>query len=466
MIVMKFGGTSTQDAAAMANVAGIVQNHLARKPVVVISAIAQATNELEQIGKLAAEGSENQAHGVLENLFSRHYAIVDELIKDRQRHQELRKTISAYLGELETLIKGVAILRELTPRTLDRFYSFGELLSSLIVSYVFREKGVDAIWLDTKDFMITDDSFNRALPMMEMVSERLASAARPAMEAGKVLVTQGFLGVTQQGERTTMGRESSDYSAAVIGAVLGAEDVQIWTDVDGVLTADPRVVPNPRKVKVLSFDEAYELSYFGAKVLHPNTMLPALERSIPIHVFNSRRPNLSGTLITSASNDSQAMVKSIAFRASITILTVSPLRRLSPYIFWEHIYSVLTKHRLVPRMSATSEYKIAVALDANSNLGSAVRDLAEIGRVEAITGKGIVCVVGQNIRNSPGLVSRIFSILAERAIEMISYGGSASNVGFVVDENLIPEVVRRLHAEFFDAIGDSETFEVLGHLGT
>lgn len=463
MIVMKFGGTSTQDAAAMANVAQIVRSRLSHRPVVVISAIAQATNQLEQAGKLAAEGKESEARDVLLQLFNRHFRIVDELIKDHPRHLELRKAISSSVAELESLIKGIGILRELTPRTLDHIYSFGERLSSLIVAYVFQENGIDARWVDTKDFMVTDDNYTRAAPTIELVGQRLQTLATPLLRDGKVIVTQGFIGVTERGERTTMGRESSDFSAAVIGAVLGADDVQIWTDVDGVLTADPRIVSNPRKVKVLTFEEAYELSFFGAKVLHPNTMLPALEKNIPIHVFNSHRPHLSGTLITSQPPDGAAVIKSIASKDNILLLNIKPRRRFGQFIFWEHIYNVLTKYDATPWLTASSEYSISLALQPHDHLATMVHELEPIGPVEVIEGKGIVSVVGTNIRQKPDLVKTVFSVVDDLGVVMISYGASSSSLSFVVDRNGLAEAVRRLHAAFFERIDDHETFEILEH---
>lgn len=461
MIVMKFGGTSTQDAAAMANVATIVQSRLALRPVVVISAIAQATNQLEQAGKLAAEGKEHEARDLLLHLFNRHYRIVDELIKDRQRHLDLRKAISSSLTELESLIKGIAILRELTFRTLDHIYSFGERLSSLIVSYVFLERGMNAVWVDTKDFMVTDDNFTRASPNMETVQRRLRSIALPLLQQGKVPVTQGFIGITERGDRTTMGRESSDFSAAVIGAVLGADDVQIWTDVDGVLTADPRIVTNPRKVKILTFEEAYELSFFGAKVLHPNTMLPAIENNIPIHVFNSRRPHRSGTFITAQSSNGTALVKSIASRNNIVLLNIKPRKRFGQFIFWEHIYNVLTKYDAAPFLTASSEYLVSLVIDARTNFASMLHELEPVGLVEVIDGKGIVSVVGTNIREKSGVVNDVFSAVADLGVTMISYGASLSNLSFVVDAGNLAEAVQRLHAVFFEGKSDVETFEEL-----
>jgi aspartate kinase len=464
MIVMKFGGTSTEDADAVENVSRIVKSRLSANPIVVISAIAQATNNLESAGRLAAEGKEGEARDLILRLLNRHYAIVDALVKDRQRHAELRKTLSLFLAELDQIIKGVAILRELTPRTLDHIYSFGERMSSLIMSYVFREHGIDAVWIDTKDFMVTDDAFSRAVPRMDEVGRKLETTARPLIAEGKVVVTQGFIGVTERGERTTMGRESSDFSAAVIGAALGVDDVQIWTDVDGVLTSDPRVVQHPRKVKVLTFAEAYELSFFGAKVLHPNTMLPALEKNIPIHVFNSRKPELSGTLISARPLDGGPVVKSVAFKKPVTLLVIHPHQRLGPFVFWEHAYSVFTGYGITPHLTVSSEYSMSFAIDSRGVRASVAHDLATVGNVEVHEGKGIVSVVGSNIRESRKVVNDVFCAIPEIRVDAISYGASRSSLSFVVDEDRVEDVVRRLHERFFDSVADGETFESLEYL--
>jgi len=465
MIIMKFGGTSTQDAAAMANVVRIVKSRLGERPFVVISAIAQATNMLEKTGHLAAEGNRGEARTVLLKLFDRHYKIIDELIKDKNRHRELRGIISSSLNELEELIKGVAILRELTPRAMDAFCTYGEILSSRIVTSALEESGVKSAWLDTKEFMITDDNFTRAAPAMDLIGKSLTALTEPILRHEKVPVTQGFIGVTQSGCRTTMGRESSDYSASIIGSVLNASDIQIWTDVDGVLTADPAVVAAPRKIKVLSFEEAYELSYFGAKVLHPGTMLPALKKNIPIHIYNSRRPELSGTLVTKAADPGGTLVKSIAYKRNAVVLNVIPRKRFSPYLLWEHVYSVLTKHDIVALMTATSEHSCSVVIEANVHLASLVQEIAEMGAVTVFEGKGIVSIVGSNIRNASGLLDRIFRPISDLGITMISFGASNSSLNLVLDDAVLPQAVRSIHAEFFESNFDNANFETLEHYG-
>jgi aspartate kinase len=429
----------------------------------VISAIAQATNMLERAGNLAAAGKVGEARDTLLKLFERHYTIVDTLVIDQQRNMELRKTIAASLSELEELVKGVAILHELTPRTLDTFYAYGELLSSRVVATALQEQGVEARWLDTKEFMITDETFNAAEPQMEIVEQRLYTIAQPLIEQGIVPVTQGFIGITTAGNRTTMGRESSDYSAAIIGAALQVDDIQIWTDVDGILTSDPRVVTSPKKVKALSFEEAFELSYFGAKVLHPNTMLPAIELNIPIHIYNSRRPDLSGSLVATRTTSTESIIKSIAYKRNIAFINISPKKRYSEYIFWEHIFSILTKHNIRTILSTTSEYNISLAVDATHALATVISELETIGIVEVLDGKGIICVVGQHLRESKDFMQRIFQSLAGYSITMTSFGASKWNFCLALDDDIVLDAVRKLHKEFFESDENQVSFEVLEH---
>ena len=463
MIVMKFGGTSTQDAKSILNVVKIIQSRLVERPLVVVSAIAQATNILERAGANAADGREQEAAEGIRALIDRHLSISVELISAGDRRNMVMEFIKSAYAELKTLVHGIHILKELTPRTLDSLYCYGELLSSRIVAAVLQENDVDAVWLDTKDFMITDGSHTRAQPLFELIEKSLQPIVTPLLTRNAVPVTQGFIGVTQTGRRTTMGRESSDYSASIIGSLLKADDIQIWTDVDGVLTADPRVVTNPKKVKVLTFEEAYELSYFGAKVLHPNTMLPAIEKNIPIHIFNSRRPELSGTLITKQPPLAQVIVKSVASKRNVSLITVVPKVRYSPYIFWEHIHSILTKYSAAANLTSTSEYNYSFVLDEKNEIPSILHDLSEIGAVEHFPGRGIISLVGARLRGSPDLLTRLFSAIGQLDVSMISFGASPSSFSFVVDDAIVPDIVRKIHAEFFDKVTNREIFESIDH---
>lgn len=452
MIVMKFGGTSTQDAAAMSNVARIVRTWTSSQPLVVISAIARATNSLERIGSLAVSGSSAEANECAGELLDRHRAIVDELIGEPGVRSDLHSAIESAGADLQELISGISILGELTPKTLDKLYSFGELLSSRLVAGVLVESGVPAVWKDTVEFMVTDSRFNAAVPLMDHIEVRVNAVIVPEIMAGKTVVTQGFIGVTQDGKRTTMGRESSDYSAAILASALRAEDVQIWTDVDGILTADPTIVPSPKKLKSLSFSEAYELSYLGAKVLHPGTMLPALERNIPIHIYNSRHPHRSGSLVANTLPESRPVAKSIACRRRLARITISPHRRLGQFLFWEEAFNILVKHSVVPRMTATSEYSLTLIVDQAFDRASVLRDLGEIGAITITEDLASISVVGNNVAEIPRIGERILrSILPSQPLLTIQ-GVSQSSLTVIVGQENIGDSVRQLHAEFFERI--------------
>lgn len=466
MIVMKFGGTSTQDAAAMLNVTQIVKSNGDKKPVVVISAIAQATNQLETIGKLAKENRTGEAEEILKKFINRHYDILVHTINDGERRAVIESRLKSAQSEISDLISGVAILHELTPKTLDRFYSYGELLSSSLVCAIMQEAEIRAIWLDTKDFMITDSNFNRAMPIMEVVEQKLQPVALSLLNTGKTIVTQGFIGATTSGERTTMGRESSDYSAAVIGAVLNADDVQIWTDVDGILTGDPSLVDNPKKNKFLTFDEAYELSIFGAKVLHPNTMLPALDKNIPIHVFNSKRPKLTGTLITNVCPDVQranqkSILKSITYKRGITLINVVPKQRYSRFVFWEHIYNVFTEHNITPLLSSTSESKFTAVISTPTCIDSLLHEITEIGTVKLDNQLAMVSLVGDNIRRDSKLLESIMIEISGTEISYLSFGVSDSSLNLLIGEEFVEKTVRKLHKFFFENVQNDDYFDSL-----
>jgi aspartate kinase len=262
-----------------------------------------------------------------------------------------------------------------------------------------------------------------------------------------------------------MGRESSDYSASIIGAALNAHDIQIWTDVDGILTADPRVVSSPKKIRTLSFEEAFELSYFGAKVLHPDTMLPAIEKNIPIHVFNSKRPHLSGTLVTSNSHaDNHAVVKSVAYKRNVTIFTMTPRKRFSQFIFWEHIYSIFTKHRVAASLTVTSEYNVSIVLDGQKPAPGIIHDLEDIGFVRVFENKGILSIVGSNIQGTPHIIEKIFQSISDFGISMVSFGASKSSVSIIIDDEHILDAVRRIHRDFFEGSNNENVFEALEHI--
>src|SRR5271167_1718702 len=314
MIVMKFGGTSVESAEALERVTGIVKSRLDRKPIVVVSAMGKTTNRLLKIANLAVGGQREEA--------------LRELIALRDFHlreSNMERTVDEHFQELTELVKGLAVLGELTPRSIDAISSFGERLSSLIVTKFFKHCGLSAVHLDARKVIVTDHRHTQAAPDLNESYARLAAAIPPLVE-NHVVVMGGFIAATPEGTTTTLGRGGSDFTASIVGAGIGAEEIQIWTDVDGMLTADPNLVPNAHRVKVISFTEAAELAYFGAKVLHPATVMPAIDRNIPVMILNSRRPQVEGTRIQSETVPSKNVVKSIACKGKVLVLNIRSTR--------------------------------------------------------------------------------------------------------------------------------------------
>ncbi len=452
MIVMKFGGTSVEDAAALQNVAEIIRSQIDRQPVVVVSAIAKATNQLLKCAGLAAEGKIHDVTGLIRDLQSRHHTIINILVGTHPETIELRSTIDATFEELVTLAKGLAILGELSPRSLDAFGAAGEQMSSAILTGYLNTIGIPAELIDARSYMITDDGFTKAFPRFEEIQRLAPAAIKPSLARGKVVVTQGFIGSTADGVTTTLGRGGSDYSAAIIGAVLGAGEIQIWTDVDGIMTADPSVVPAAKQIPEMTFDEAAELAYFGARVLHPATVQPAYEKNIPVSVLNSKRPGGGGTIIRKTlSKNSNGLIKSIAYKEGISVVTVRSTRMLMQSGFLARLFDVFSRHGKSVDVVATSEVTVSLTVDNSSGLEGIERELSEIATVHIQSAKAIVCVVGERMKYTPGIAARIFASLDQAGInvEIISQGGSDISLTFVINESEITQAVQALHTTFF-----------------
>lgn len=451
MIVMKFGGTSVQDAAAIDRAANIVQQRLDRAPVVVVSALARVTEALLGLAKTAKEHSIDKALTVIEDLRTRHLITARDLLESPKPALllDVERTIHTQFSEIENLVRSVATLGELTLRSQDAIASFGERLSSVIVTAALQSRGIDSELVDSRAFIITDDCFAKAAPDIQETNRRTRSLLGPLVSVGRVPVAQGFIGSTTDGVTTTIGRGGSDYSAALIGAALGAEAIEIWTDVDGLMTADPRAVPNAKRIRVISFAEASELSYFGAKVLHPSTVLPAIERRIPVHIYNTNNPGCDGTLIVAQPRPSRNLIKSIAFKRGVTVVNVTSTRMLLAYGFLRTIFDVFDRHRTSVDVVTTSEVSISMTLDNADQLEPIIGDLSGIGEVSIERGKAIVCVVGDNLKFTAGVAGRLFNAISGTNVNMISQGASEINLTFVIDESDVELVARSLHDEFF-----------------
>jgi aspartate kinase len=444
MIVVKFGGTSVEDAATIDRSCRIVGERLSRRPFVVVSALGGATNGLLEAGSFAARGELGKAMTIADRL--------------EYRHVELLPSAADHFIRLRELLKALAAIREFSPRTQDLVASYGEVLSSLIFVDRMKRLGFDSVHVDARECVVTDERFGKASPLMDVTASRLEEAALPHLNAGRVVVMGGYIGSTLSGITTTLGRGGSDYSAAIAGAALKADEIQIWTDVDGMMTADPRIVSGAWKVKEISFDEASELAYFGAKVLHPLTVLPAVEKNIPVYILNSRNPAGTGTRITREARPCRNLIKSIAAKRGITIVTVSSSRMLMAHGFLRALFEVFDRHHTSVDMVATSEVSVSLTLDNVSSLNVIVEELKQLGDVQVSPKTALICLVGNKLKYTPGVARRAFGSIADINILMVSHGASNINLSFLVDEKDANATVQNLHADFFREI-DPDVFE-------
>ena len=456
MIVMKFGGTSVQDAKAIEQAATIVKGRAAQRPVVVVSAMAKVTDQLLNMARAAGSGDRETALALSRSLRERHYTTAGELLGTgvfTKFHSELEEDFEA----LDELLRGIVAVGELTPRTTDHVAAFGETVSAKIVTAAFSARGLDATLIDSRECIVTDGTHTRAVPQMEETNDRLRTKINPEIDAGRVPVMGGFIGATRSGTTTTIGRGGSDYSAAIVGAGLGAERIEIWTDVDGMMTTDPNVCPDARRIKVISFDEAAELAYFGAKVLHPATVLPAIQKNIPVYVLNSKNPACEGTRISARVPHCRNYFKAIAAKKRITIIDVAAPRMLLAHGFLRAIFEAFDRHRIPVDVVSTSEVSVSLTVDSNESIPALAADLAKLADVKYEGRKAIVCLVGENLRQTPGIAARVFGELADVKIRMISQGASEINLTFVIEEEEVPAVIQRLHKVFFADL-DPEVF--------
>jgi aspartate kinase len=449
MIVMKFGGTSVESQEAITRVVNIVGRFESRHPIVVVSAMGKTTNKLLEAGREAAAGRREQALALVDDLRSHH--MTHGLPLAGSAAAELERFIRTHFEWLEELVKGLSVVGELSPRSTDAIASVGERLSSLIVTFALGAAGIKSQHVDSRRVITTDNRFTQAQPLFDETYKLLYQTVRPIAEK-KVAVVGGFIGSTKDGQTTTLGRGGSDYSASIIGAGVNAEEIQIWTDVDGMLTADPRIMRGGHRVKSISFAEAAEMAYFGAKVLHPATVVPAIEKNIPVLILNSRRPEVEGTRITSEPIPSRNAVKSISCKRDITIFNIRSTRMLMVHGFLRRIFEVFDRHRTSVDMVSTSEVSVSLTVDNKENVPSITQDLREFAEVSTEDSQAIVCLVGENIRHTPGIAGRAFRVLGQKNIRMISQGASLLNLGFVISDNDVKDCVSALHDEFFSEL--------------
>jgi aspartate kinase len=451
LVVMKFGGTSVEDGAAIGRTAAIVAGRIAngKSPVVVVSAMAKVTDQLLRAAAAAAQGDRTGALAISSRLRSRHRDTACALIKDQATIATLGQVIDEKFDALDEVLRGVSAILELTPRISDLIVSHGERLSSRIVTAAFREHGVSAEYVDAREFIVTDSEFQKAAPIDDVIETRVPEKLLPLIAQGKVPVMGGFIASNEAGLTTTLGRGGSDYTGALVGGALNAETIEIWTDVDGIMTADPRVCSDALRVKVISFEEAAELAYFGAKVLHPATILPAVKKSIPVLVLNSRNPGCEGTRIISVAPHCNSPFKSIAVKRKLSIIDIVASRMLMTHGYLSRMFAVFDKHKCPVDMVSTSEVSISLTVDSNASLPVIAADLSKMADVKYEGRKALVCMVGEDIRGQNGIAAQVFAAIRHINVRMISQGASEINMSFMIDEDDADEAVRSLHAAFF-----------------
>lgn len=452
MIVMKFGGTSVGSAERFRGVLEIVTAERVRshQKVVVLSAMSGVTNTLIAAANKAVNRDLKSALTDLSEVTDKHVQAIESLFMKSQQSMHLLREIQAYLNELEILFKGISYLGELTARSLDSVSGMGELLSSKIFAAYAQSQGVPVAWIDARQFLVTDRNFGKANPLWDKLTQKAGQVLVPELQSNKIIVTQGFIGATEDGASTTLGRGGSDFSASIIGVALTAKEIQIWTDVDGMMTADPRVVPNAIVIPEVSFEEASELAYFGAKVLHPMTIAPAVEKNIPVRILNTINPESPGTIIK-ATTQATGTVCAIACKKGINAFFVTSPRMLMAHGFLTRVFEVFDKHQTSIDLIATSEVSVSLTTDRADTLQAIATDLMEYGHVRVVENGSIVTVVGRQFREKSGIAGQVFDALRNVNIMMISGGASDINLSFVVTQDQADLAMRQLHDTFFTA---------------
>jgi aspartate kinase len=458
VIVMKFGGTSVADRPAIERLMSIVraarqvaiqpESRDWRGPVVVVSALGGATDRLLGIAAAAGAGDIGGATDQLQTLRARHLEVAG-IVADGAERREVERMLNAEFDELGRVVGALAVLREVTPRWLDAIAATGEILASRIVAGALQSHGLAASWVDARRVIVTNGEFTRAVPQMTETAAALEAAINPVLADRRVPVMGGFVGATPDGITTTLGRGGSDFSAAIAGACLGAEEIQIWTDVDGMLTADPRIVADVQVVPQLSFDEASELAYFGAKVLHPATIQPAVSRNIPVRILNSRRPaDAAGTLITRDRPSLGRALTAVASKKNVTVVDITSTRMLMAHGFLRRIFEVFEQHRTSVDVVTTSEVSVSVTVDDGAHLPQVMQDLSEVADVTREDDMAIICAVGDGLRTDPTFVTHLLEALGGVPVRMLSQAASRRNVTLVIRASDLEPALKRIHDRF------------------
>ncbi|HEX6098123.1 MAG TPA: aspartate kinase [Thermoanaerobaculia bacterium] len=452
MIVIKFGGTSVGDADRVANAIDIVAERQHLHPVIVVSALSGVTNDLVAASEAACAQKPRDVAEIMRRVRARHEDVALRLVQQKSDFFEtFIKQLSKQIDEIDTILRGIALLGEITPRAKDKVVSIGEKLSSVLFTYTMMMRSLPAEHVHSEEVVWTDDKFGGATPDMELTTQHARRVLVPLLERNRIPVMGGFIGRTEAGATTTLGRNGSDYSAAVVGAAIGADEVQIWTDVDGLLTCDPRLVPGARVIDLLSFEEAAELAQFGAK-LHPRTLEPAREANIPVRVLNTHNPASAGTLITRAGAEAAMGPRSIARKRGVTMVHVTSNKMLGTHGFLAQFFGVFAELGISVDLIATSEVSVTVTVDEKHDVDELVKRLQKLADVELYDSQCIMAVVGQNVMSDARVGARVLEALGNMPVKMMSLGRSGLNLSIVVDDANADAAVKAVHAALFEAV--------------
>jgi aspartate kinase len=458
--VMKFGGTSVGSAQRFKEVANIVRKASAdgEPPIVVLSAMSGVTDALIRSARLAEKRQLDQAISQSLTVVDKHEAAIAELFSDEASRTKVTKELDPYFSQINILLQGIAYLGELSKRSLDAISGFGELLSTVVFVHYLKELGQKSAWVDARQFMVTDENFGAASPIWSEVAAKAKVTFKPLLRDGVTAVTQGFIGTTTGGITTTFGRGGSDYTASILGVVLDAAEIQIWTDVDGMMTADPRLVPDATVLSEVSFQEASELAYFGAQVLHPLTIKPAVEKKIPVRILNTMRPESTGTLITENPKIETTFpyIRSIASKKGLTAIFINTPKMLMTYGFLAKVFDIFAHYETPIDLICTSEVSISLTTDKVDELDKIVKTLEERGdEVKVMHNVAIVSVVGQHFRVKCGIWAKILDALENINLIMISSGASDVMFSFVLSNEEADKAVKQLHEQLFSKVAAS-----------
>ena len=437
MIVLKFGGTSVQDNEWIDKAIDIAADQIDSAPLMISSAMGKTTDRLVEIADFAAGKNKDGIISNIENLKKSHLETAEAFLTGDNLIKASKK-ITDLFDQLYSLSRGLFLLQECTLKSRDTLLSFGEQLSTTLIYYRSLERGINAELLDSRDFIITDENFSAAVPIFSATDKKIKEYVKP--EKNKLIIAQGFISSSENGSVTTLGRGGSDYTATIIGSALDAEEVQIWTDVDGILTTDPRIVKNAKTMTSISYVEAAELAFFGAKVVHPSTIQPAVEKRIPVVVKNTRNPQAPGTRIIK--DDFSTGLTGIAGKKNITLINITSSRMLNAYGFLSRIFSIFNKYQTPVDLISTSEVSVSMTIEDTKNLSAIAAELEIIGKTTVESGCGIICLVGKNIWKESSLISKIFDTL--------SLGASDVNLSMVLNEKEVDSTIVKLHKVFFE----------------